>query len=160
EEKPIEVEEPEEEPVLQTITPTKCEDDSNPYYRNYQWALQDCLCRPFQNEYFMKNDNTERIKDGNTPFVPVTEELCKNFIPLECSAGFPVEALFPIPAPCGCNRKPGSIATERFNSLCHLLKFSAENRKRKIYILGKFMSYTDIIYIFIAFLSYSYCWPF
>ncbi|KAH8292551.1 hypothetical protein KR054_012364, partial [Drosophila jambulina] len=122
------VEQPKEEPMVQTVTQPK-EEDCNLFYRNYQWALQDCVCRPFQNECCMKNDNTNRINTGSTPFVPLTEELCKSFIPRKCPKGFPVVAQFPIPAPCGCNRKPGSIVTQRFDSLCHLLKFSAENRK-------------------------------
>uniref|UniRef100_A0A6P4EJW0 Salivary glue protein Sgs-5-like n=1 Tax=Drosophila rhopaloa TaxID=1041015 RepID=A0A6P4EJW0_DRORH len=127
------------EPTITTTTSAAITDDCNIYYRNYQWALQDCVCRCFQNEYLMHNENDQRIKDGQTPFVPVSEELCRSFIKTKCRVGFPVVAEFPIPAPCGCNRKPGSIATERFFSLCHLLKFSSENKK--------------------PFLSYSYCWP-
>ncbi|XP_041675433.1 salivary glue protein Sgs-5 [Drosophila eugracilis] len=133
--------ETEPEPETTTVNPvtTTTPRDCNIYYRNYQWALQDCVCRCFQNGCLMDIENTRRVKDGETPLVPVSEELCKNFISKKCSVGFPVVAEFPIPAPCGCNRKPGSIATERFYSLCHLLKFSSENRK--------------------PFLSYSYCWP-
>ncbi|EDW44719.1 salivary glue protein Sgs-5 [Drosophila sechellia] len=139
---------PETEP--ETESEVKISTDSTPttgvsskcniYYRNYQWVLQDCVCRCFQNECLMQIESDQRKKEGRSPFVPVTEELCRSFISRKCSVGFPVVAEFPIPAPCGCNRKPGSIATERFYSLCHLLKFSAENRK--------------------PFLTYSYCWPF
>ncbi|KAH8374524.1 hypothetical protein KR200_000454, partial [Drosophila serrata] len=123
-------EKPEEEPIV-TVIKNKPEpvEECNLFYRNYQWALVDCVCCPFQNECLMKKDNDNRVKDGKSPLVPVTEELCKSFIPKKCSKKFPVIAQFPIPAPCGCNRKPGSIVTQRFNSLCHLLKFSAKNRK-------------------------------
>ncbi|XP_044248447.1 salivary glue protein Sgs-5 [Drosophila takahashii] len=128
--------EEESEPEETATTPKDC----NIYYRNYQWALQDCVCRCFQNDCLMQIENKRRKCDGESPLVPVSEDLCRSFINKKCSVGFPVVAEFPIPAPCGCNRKPGSIATERFYSLCHLLKFSAENSK--------------------PFLSYSYCWPF
>ncbi|KAH8243142.1 hypothetical protein KR032_004758, partial [Drosophila birchii] len=130
EEEPLEEKTPEEEPVVIVTTNPEPAEVCNLYYRNYQWALQDCVCRPFQNECLMKNDNTDRVKAGKTPFVPLTEELCKSFIPRKCpKKGIPVVAQFPIPAPCGCNRKPGSIVTQKFGSLCLLLKYSAENRK-------------------------------
>ncbi|KAH8264174.1 hypothetical protein KR038_004127, partial [Drosophila bunnanda] len=126
--KPEEVEKP--EPTV-TVIENKPEpvEECNLFYRNYQWALQDCVCRPFQNECLMKKENTDRVMAGLSPLVPVTEELCKSFIPKKCSRGPKVVAQFPIPAACGCNRKPGSIDTQKFDSLCHLLKFSAENRK-------------------------------
>ncbi|XP_037716939.1 salivary glue protein Sgs-5-like [Drosophila subpulchrella] len=132
---------PESESKTTTVTPptSTTPKDCNIYYRDYEWALQDCVCRCFQNGCLMKIENDQRISDGKTPLVPVSEDLCRSFINKKCSVGFPVVAEFPIPAPCGCNRLPGSIATERFYSLCHLLKYSSENKK--------------------PFLTYSYCWP-
>lgn len=97
--------------------------------------------------------------------VPVTEDLCIHFIPKKCPVGYPVVALFPVPAACGCNGKRGSIESKRFYSLNHLLKFSAENRKRKtnLLFLNRFYSFCnyifDIYLIFLAFLSWSYTWP-
>ncbi|XP_043655821.1 salivary glue protein Sgs-5 [Drosophila teissieri] len=137
----------EEETVAESETKVETERNStcvsrmcNIYYRNYQYALQDCVCRCFQNECLMEIENEQRRRDCKTPLVPVSKDLCRSFISKKCSVGFPVVAEFPIPASCGCNGKKGSIATERFYSLCHLLKFSSENSK--------------------PFLAYSYCWPF
>ncbi|XP_017105120.2 salivary glue protein Sgs-5-like [Drosophila bipectinata] len=135
--------EPESEPEAKSLPEPESKPDPEPscniWYRNYQWTLQDCLCRPFQNEFLMDIENDKRVEGGQKPLVPVSEDLCINFIPEKCPIGFPVVALFPVPAPCGCNGKKGSIETKRFYSLNHLLKFSAENRK--------------------PFLSYSYIWP-
>ncbi|XP_016959720.2 salivary glue protein Sgs-5 [Drosophila biarmipes] len=135
--------EPETETESRTTTrtppTTTTSKDCNIFYKDYEWALQDCVCRCFQNGCLMKIENEQRLSDGKTPLVPVSKDLCQSFINKKCSVGFPVVAEFPITALCGCNGKPGSIATERFYSLCHLLRYSSENSK--------------------PFIAYSYCWP-
>ncbi|XP_032305664.2 salivary glue protein Sgs-5 [Drosophila ananassae] len=139
--------EPESEPESGSEPEVIMNPDPNPdpeptcnvWYRNYQWVLQDCYCRPIQNECLMDMENSRRAEDGLKPLVPVTEDLCIHFIPEKCPVGIPVVALFPVPAACGCNRKRGSIESKQFYSFNHLLKFSAENRK--------------------PFLSWSYTWP-
>lgn len=62
EEEPDTKSEPQPEPQPQVVSDPDC----NMYYRNYKWALQDCVCRPFQNECLMKIENAKRINDGNT----------------------------------------------------------------------------------------------
>ncbi|KAH8317134.1 hypothetical protein KR074_001250 [Drosophila pseudoananassae] len=116
------------------IQPNPCQPQCNDWNKNYTWALANCFCRVFQSPCHRIVANNNRLSKDKTPLVPVTEDLCINFIPEKCPIGFPVVALFPVPAPCGCNGKKGSIETKRFYSLKHLLKFSAENRKRKKFV--------------------------
>ncbi|BFF92507.1 salivary glue protein Sgs-5 [Drosophila madeirensis] len=99
----------------------------NLYLRAYTWALEDCICRVFQNDCLLKEENTRREKAGKTPLVIVSEKLCRSFIPKKCLIGLPVVAKFPKPAPCGCNGKPGSLVNKKFKSLCALRKYSAGN---------------------------------
>ncbi|KAH8292544.1 hypothetical protein KR054_012363 [Drosophila jambulina] len=101
------------------------------YWRDHSWALEDCVCRCFQNDCLRAERSAEREKAGKTPLVPVSEKVCKKFIPKKCLLGWPVVAYFPIPSPCGCNGKPGSLETKKFKSLCLLNKYSAECSKRK-----------------------------
>ncbi|KAH8264025.1 hypothetical protein KR038_000545 [Drosophila bunnanda] len=102
------------------------------YLRELSWALEDCVCRCFQNGCLMAERSAEREKAGQTPLVPVSEEVCKKFNRKKCLIGWPVVAYFPIPSPCGCNGKAGSLETKKFMSLCLLNKYSAECSKRKI----------------------------
>nr|XP_017023422.1 salivary glue protein Sgs-5 [Drosophila kikkawai] len=99
------------------------------YLRNLSWALEDCVCRCFQNECLMAERSAEREKAGQTPLVPVSEEVCKKFKQKKCLPGWPVVAYFPIPSPCGCNGKPGSLEIKKFKSLCLLNKYSMECSK-------------------------------
>ncbi|XP_036673108.3 salivary glue protein Sgs-5 [Drosophila suzukii] len=102
---------------------TKCQI----YWREYAWALEDCVCRIFQNACLLNDKSNQREKAGKTPLIPVSENVCKKFIPSKCNLfGWPVVAKFPVPSPCGCNGKPGSLETKKFKSLCELLKYSAE----------------------------------
>jgi len=64
--------------------------------------------------------------------IPVTEQVCQKFIKRKCFLGWPVLAKFPIPSPCGCNGKQGSLEIKKFLSLCELQKYAAECNKRKL----------------------------
>ncbi|XP_017010716.1 salivary glue protein Sgs-5 [Drosophila takahashii] len=109
-------------PVEQT---TKCQI----YWCERTWALEDCVCRVFQNGCLMGEENAQREKAGKTPLIQVSEKVCKKFIKAKCLLGWPVEAKFPIPSPCGCNGKEGSLEIKKFKSLCALLKYAAECSK-------------------------------
>ncbi|KAH8409828.1 hypothetical protein KR222_009079, partial [Zaprionus bogoriensis] len=108
-------------------SPTPCMAVCNIYNRELRWALQDCICRPFQNPCLMEKENSLRLSKRLTPLVPVSEELCRYFIPKFCPPGIPVVAEFPKPPACGCKNKPGIIIVKHFRNLCELQKYSAEN---------------------------------
>ncbi|KAH8383177.1 hypothetical protein KR009_007160 [Drosophila setifemur] len=103
----------------------------NIYCREYVWALEDCVCRIFQNGCLLQEESDKRDKAGKTPLIPVSEKICKKFIKKKCGLGLPVVATFPIPAPCGCNGKKGSLENKKFQNLCKLNKYAAECSKRK-----------------------------
>ncbi|XP_002054421.3 salivary glue protein Sgs-5 [Drosophila virilis] len=113
-----------------TVT-SKC----NIYKKDLCWALVDCICRPFQNPCLRDAENALRIENCKTPIVPVTEELCKHFIPKVCLWGRPVKAYFPKPPKCGCPDKPGTIDELTFKNFCQLQKYSAE--KNEAYVSYK-----------------------
>ncbi|EDW44720.1 salivary glue protein Sgs-5 [Drosophila sechellia] len=109
-------------PVEET---TKCQI----YWREHAWALEDCVCRVFQNGCLLSEESDRREKAGKTPLVPVTEQVCQKFIKRKCFLGWPVLAKFPIPSPCGCNGKQGSLEIKKFLNLCELQKYAAECNK-------------------------------
>ncbi|KAL7728135.1 hypothetical protein ACLKA6_002269 [Drosophila palustris] len=101
----------------------------NIYERNLVWVLEDCICRPIQNPCLMEQENTLRLNSRKTPLVPVTEKLCKHFIPKICPFRLPVIAQFPKPPACGCKNKPGTIIEKKFKNVCELKKYSATNNE-------------------------------
>ncbi|EDV48706.1 salivary glue protein Sgs-5 [Drosophila erecta] len=108
------------------VTPaTKCQI----YWREYAWALEDCVCRVFQNGCLLAEESQQRERAGKTPLIPVTKGVCQKFIKRKCFLGWPVLAKFPIPSPCGLNGKQGSLEIKKFKSLCELQKYSAERNK-------------------------------
>ncbi|XP_017068515.1 salivary glue protein Sgs-5 [Drosophila eugracilis] len=114
------------------ITPTKPVEQTTKcqiYWRKHSWALEDCVCRVYQNDCLMREENDKREKAGKTPLIPVSEKVCKKFIKAKCLLGWPVVAKFPVPSPCGCNGKPGSLEIKKFKSLCELQKYAAECSK-------------------------------
>ncbi|XP_034488655.1 salivary glue protein Sgs-5 [Drosophila innubila] len=105
--------------------PTTC----NIYERNLVWVLEDCICRPIQNPCLMEQENSLRLSSRKTPLVPVSEELCKHFIPKKCLIGLPVIAQFPKPPKCGCKGKPGTITEKKFKNVCEMKKYSAKYKE-------------------------------
>ncbi|XP_043946978.1 salivary glue protein Sgs-5 [Drosophila biarmipes] len=113
--------------IIGPLKPVEQQNKCQIYWREYAWALEDCVCRVFQNACLLKAESDQREKAGKTPLIPVSEEVCKKFITTKCCIlGWPVVAQFPIPSPCGCNGKTGSLEAKKFRSICELLKYSAE----------------------------------
>ncbi|XP_043655848.1 salivary glue protein Sgs-5 [Drosophila teissieri] len=109
-------------PVEQT---TKCQI----YWREHAWALEDCVCRVFQNGCLLAEESDRRENAGKTPLIPVEKGVCQKFIKRKCLLGWPVVAKFPNPSPCDCNGKEGSLEIKKFKSLCELQKYAAECNK-------------------------------
>ncbi|TDG51869.1 hypothetical protein AWZ03_001539 [Drosophila navojoa] len=106
------------------IPPSKC----NIYQKNLCWVLDECVCRPIQNPCLRDAENEFRIKTCRRPLVPVSEEICKYFIPKVCLLKKPVIASVLVRPKCGCKSLPDELKQRKFKSLCALQKFSAQNR--------------------------------
>lgn len=79
--------------------------------------------------------------------VPISEELCKYFIPKLCILGKPVTATLLVRPACGCKSKPDVLKVQKFDNFCKLQKYSAENKIRKF----KFQNYVHKLTLNILF---------
>jgi len=66
-----------------------------------------------------------------------------------------VIADFPKPPVCGCKDKPGTVTQKKFNSVCELKKYSAENNEGKLKVNSNLTKITQN-YLFLAYTNYVY----